>query len=407
MYCKKIKTKSGQVKWECVADGPRNPATGKRNQITRRGKTQKESKSKVLAAVRGLEENGIDSKISGRLTFDAVAQKWYESYKATGIKDSTLLRRRKEINILNKHVAKTPIGEITHYMYQEVIYIVFPDYARNTVKGIHSAANLIFKYAKKNKWIKENPAIDAVVPKKQKTVEEIKQENIEEKYLDHEELEEFLLAVAQYGKEYDLERFYTLAFSGMRPGELCALQKQDLLFETNEIDITKTLYNEKNNMREYELTPPKTYSSVREVAMEPMIMDMLKKVVLKNDKRKMKYRGSHVTHRNITELYHDKDFVFARKNGYPFSTIPLNVRMNELLKRTNIKKAATPHIFRHTHVSMLSEAGADIPTIMKRVGHDDSETTMKIYTHVTSKMKKEAPEKITNLYGNILEKIPF
>ncbi|WP_425325621.1 tyrosine-type recombinase/integrase [Paenibacillus peoriae] len=66
------------------------------------------------------------------------------------------------------------------------------------------------------------------------------------------------------------------------------------------------------------------------------------------------------------------------------------------------KKEATPHIFRHTHISMLSEAGVDLKTIMKRVGHDDPETTLKIYTHVTEKMKKDATEKIRIHFADIL-----
>lgn len=64
--------------------------------------------------------------------------------------------------------------------------------------------------------------------------------------------------------------------------------------------------------------------------------------------------------------------------------------MNRLLRMTSIKKHATPHIFRHTHISMLAEAGVYLTTIMKRVGHDDQETTLNIYTHVTEKMKKNA-----------------
>ncbi|WP_256438758.1 hypothetical protein [Sporosarcina sp. Te-1] len=44
---------------------------------------------------------------------------------------------------------------------------------------------------------------------------------------------------------------------------------------------------------------------------------------------------------------------------------------------------------------------------MARVGHEDIETTMKIYTHVTNKMKKDASDKITNLYGDILQSITF
>lgn len=75
---------------------------------------------------------------------------------------------------------------------------------------------------------------------------------MEEKYLERQELEEFFLATLEHGLKYDKERFYILVFSGMRSGELCALQKQDILFDTNEIWITKTLYNERNNVKEYD-----------------------------------------------------------------------------------------------------------------------------------------------------------
>lgn len=79
--------------------------------------------------------------------------------------------------------------------------------------------------------------------------------------------------------------------------------------------------------------------------------------------------------------------------------------MNRILKKTNIKKPATPHIFRHTHVSMLAEAVTNIDTVMQRVGHEDSSTTRKVYTHVTKKMRKDAPANVTNLYENILKSI--
>ncbi|MEN2765793.1 tyrosine-type recombinase/integrase [Ornithinibacillus xuwenensis] len=404
MYCRQIRIKSGQVRWECVSDGPPK-ANGSRNQITRRGKTMKEAKVKVLDEIKRQEHTQIDSKTAKTFSFESVASQWYDLYKLTGIKKGTLAKRRKEIRILNRHLGKFIIGNITHDLYQKVINQLFEHYESTTLQGIHSAGNMIFKFAKKRKWIIENPASEIVMPKKRKTIDEIKQDSIEEKFLDHDELEEFLLAALNYGLKYDKERFYTLAFSGVRPGELCALQKQDILFETNEIDIVKTLYNENNNMREYELIPPKTYKSVRTVAMERYIMDMLKKIILENDKRKMKYRNKQITYFNETLEYHDADFVFSRLNGYPFTTISLNNRMNRLLKKTKIKKPATPHIFRHTHVSMLAEAGVDLATIMKRVGHEDAKTTMKIYTHVTNKMKKEAPVKISNLYGNILEKV--
>ncbi|WP_242069687.1 tyrosine-type recombinase/integrase [Paenibacillus dendritiformis] len=76
--------------------------------------------------------------------------------------------------------------------------------------------------------------------------------------------------------------------------------------------------------------------------------------------------------------------------------------MERLLKKTSIKKEATPHIFRHTHISMLAEAGVDLKTIMQRVGHDNPDTTLRIYTHVTEKMRKDANERIRIHFADIL-----
>ncbi|MEC0486169.1 tyrosine-type recombinase/integrase [Bacillus glycinifermentans] len=76
--------------------------------------------------------------------------------------------------------------------------------------------------------------------------------------------------------------------------------------------------------------------------------------------------------------------------------------MERLLEKTSIMKHATPHILRHTHISMLTEDGVDLPTIMKRMGYDDIRTTMKIYTHVTEKMKEDASQKVQQTFGSIL-----
>lgn len=400
MRCVEIMLESGEKRWQCVADGPPHPATGKRRQVVRRDKRQSVAKEKVRKAIRQMKFEGVNPQEANALVFSEVAERWYRNYSFTGIKKSTLNKKRKEISHLEKYMSDWVINKITHDMYQEVIFKLAEQYARTSVSGIHSAARMIFKFAKKRSWIREDPTLDIIIPKKPKTVDEIKQENIEEEYLDHHEIEEFLSAAVKYGLKHDKERFYTLAFSGLRPGELCALQKQDLLFDTNQIDVIKTIYSETNNMKDYELTTPKTPGSIRRVEIEPFIMQMLRKVVLENDKNKLK-------HKKLIEDYHDENFVFARDNGYPFYTIALNNRMHRLLKKTSIKKKATPHIFRHTHISMLTEAGVDLDTIMDRVGHEDSATTKKIYTHVTSKMRKEAPVKLTKIYGDVLEKIAF
>ncbi|WP_431814318.1 tyrosine-type recombinase/integrase [Bacillus paralicheniformis] len=331
------------------------------------------------------------------MTFEKLAAEWLQDYALTsGNKNNTIRIRQKEINILNKFMAKKIITEITTREYQKILNdLIEQGYARNTIYGVHTTAGMIFRYAVRVKLLKESPVSGTSVPKKRLTIEDIENNKIEEKYLEKEELEEFLLTVKEFGLDMDLERFYLLAFSGMRSGELCALKWSDLNFETNEIRITKTIYSETNNMKDYELTPPKTPGSIRTIQIEDQIMEMLKD--FQTEQKKIRLRS-----RIPAEDYHNENFVFSRENGYPFLQYNIIARMKRLLEKTSIKKRATPHIFRHTHISMLTEAGVDLPTIMKKVGHDDMKTTMKIYTHVTEKMKKDASQKVQETFGNIL-----
>ena len=399
MHCKKVKTKSGSV-WECVEDGPPNPATGKRRQIRRRGKTRAEAKRRVEEILNSLQDDGIDYRVSTVMTFERVATTWLEVYAATGVKRGSIRIREKEINLLNEYLARAPITDITHYMYQNLLIDLDKrGYARTTISGVNTCANMIFKYAKRNKLIKENPREDAIVPKKKVSIKDLEENSIKESYFESEELDKFLNAVLTVGLDLDKEWFFTLAFSGMRPGELVALKKSDLDFNKNTIRISKTLYSENNNMKEYVLDTTKTNRS-RIIDMDESIMKMLKQLVRSNDLHKIKYR-------TVIEDFHDEDFVFQRKIGYPFLTKNLSDRMKRLLKFSEVEKELTPHSFRHTHISMMTEAGAELSTIMERVGHIDPNTTLKVYTHVTEKMKVTSIKNVTDHHTNILEKLSF
>jgi len=51
---------------------------------------------------------------------------------------------------------------------------------------------------------------------------------------------------------------------------------------------------------------------------------------------------------------------------------------------------------------MMTEAGIDLPTIMQRVGHEDPDTTLKVYTHVTEKMKIKSIDHLTHMNEDLL-----
>ncbi|AJS61610.1 integrase [Paenibacillus sp. IHBB 10380] len=66
-----------------------------------------------------------------------------------------------------------------------------------------------------------------------------------------------------------------------------------------------------------------------------------------------------------------------------------------------LKTNLTPHSLRHTHVSLLAEAGVNLQDIMDRLGHKDDDTAKNVYLHVTKPKKKEASHKFRELMKNL------
>lgn len=394
----KIKANNKQgYKWICTLEGPPDPVTGKRKQIPRRGDSQKEALARAEKALEDFIKLGTDSRTLNKISFEEAGEEWLKDYAKTNVKERTVDVRKDQLKLLYGYYGKVPVSKLTFKHHQNMLNDLDDrGYATTTIKGANVTANLVMKYAIKNKWRLDNPFIDTFVPTKALTVEEIENDPIQEKILEKDELAEFLWAAKEYGLYMDNEIFHLLAFSGMRSGELCALKDTDFFFDTSDIRITKTLYYPKNNMRTYKLTPPKTKGSIRRIGIIDSVMSGLEKHILTLPDRRAGFK-------KVFDDYDDKNFVFGHDNGYPH--IPKNIlnRMERLLAKTSIKKKATPHIFRHTHVSMLAEAQVDLKTIMDRVGHDDAKTTLQIYTHVTHKMKINASEKIKNHFGNIVK----
>ena len=79
-------------------------------------------------------------------------------------------------------------------------------------------------------------------------------------------------------------------------------------------------------------------------------------------------------------------------NGSPLRLAYLNEKLNSLIKKHHLHPI-TIHRLRHTHASLLFEAGASIKEVQERLGHSDIQMTMNIYTHVTDHVKEQTAEK--------------
>lgn len=191
--------------------------------------------------------------------------------------------------------------------------------------------------------------------------------------------EEYKKIIDEILKNIDYKKLGILLglYTGMRIGELCALQFKDIDFKEKCVRVTKTLQRTYNptkdiNPSEIKITSTKTDNSNRTI---PLTEDIVKIVKEMN-------AG-------------DEDYVLTGKNKW---TEPRTFRRfyQNFMKKIGIEPLKF-HSLRHTFASMNIENGADVKTISEILGHSDVDVTLKIYTHTSNKAKRKAVEKFEAL----------
>jgi len=327
------------------------------------------------------------------ITFRDFAKDWIKRYSLQ-VKKGTARIRQNEVNNLQHYFDLIKLKDITKKQYQDTLLdLMARGYAENTIAGIHGTARMIFKKAVELDVIKNDPTQFARPPRKQQTLEDIEKEDEVPRYLEKNDLATFLRFAHDAGLGDDYTIFITLAYTGMRAGELCALKWPDIDFEEHTIRITRTYYNPKNNIQKYDLGPPKTKASKRTIKVSERVIKELELHRARQNKAKMRQR----------DIWHDKDFIFTvdKYPGYPIYIKLIEGRMARLLKLADLQKELTPHSLRHTHTSLLAEADVGLEEIMERLGHTDDDVTRRVYLHVTKDMKKEAALKFDQLMDNL------
>jgi integrase len=397
---KKTKKCSCGAKWYYLVDVGIDPKTGKRKQKKKGGFNTKAEAQEAAALL--IAEITQDAYVEEKnITFEEFAYQWLDIYEASGKpkKPGTIRIRKHEIQRFLDYFAKLKLKDISRKTYQNALKdLKKRGFADNTLDGAHRTGRMIFKKAVEMELIKKDPTEFSYVPKDAKSVEDLENEEEIVKYLEKEELSLFLRMAKRKGLERDYPIFMLLAYTGMRVGELCALKWKDVDFEEGTIAITKTLYNPQNNIRKYRLVTPKTASAKRVIDVDRSVLTLLEKHKGEQNEIHMKYR----------KTYHNQDFVFAKMDenkldylGYPELIKTIENRMRRLLKLARLNEDLTPHSLRHTHTSLLAEAGLSLPEIMERLGHKDDDTTKHVYLHITKSMKKEASRKFARLMENL------
>ncbi|EGP5087770.1 site-specific integrase [Enterococcus faecium] len=374
---KQYQKKNGEKAWYFKTYLGIDPLTGKKRYTTKRGfKTQKEAKIELSRLELELQKAGMP--ISTNTTFKKAAELWLENYKKT-VKESSYSRTK---IIFDKHIypkfGNIKLSKINTAYCQKVVNDWSEKGTSKQYPLFVNYMNKVFKYAINIGLTSDNPTLNLIIPKPQiKTEKKLK-------LYTKEQLELFLSEISQernpYFKSRDYTLFRLLAFSGCRIGEILALTWDNINFKTNEMAIKKTVAR---SDKYYISETPKTKKSNRIIYLDEKTIKQLK--FWKLEQRK------HLFQLGFTKA----NFLFTNDEN----RFTINQAVAE---RYNIyrERAGLPYIglhgFRHTHASMLYEAGADHKEVQERMGHANIKTTMDTYTHITNSKKEETTQKLTN-----------
>ncbi|MDO4902617.1 MAG: site-specific integrase [bacterium] len=371
---KKYELKDGTARYMYHTYLGTDPLTGKRIKACKRGfKTQKEARLAESQLLLKVETEGL-SESHKRMKFSEVYGLWLVHYKNT-VKESTYVRQKAQADL---HIlpifGEYFVDKISVSFCQQQSNLWFNKYAKYA--NFMGTVRAILDYAINLGYLDDNPMRKVIRPRKRQGIIDESEEKAKNFY-SKEELKHFLECAEQEDKELALI-FRILAFTGLRKSELMALRWKDLDLIKATLSVNQTVvYGIDNRML---FQTPKTKKSKRTISLDPVTVQQLKS-----------WRTTKKEEAFPNRLL-DTDLVFSNPEGKPYSFDFINYHLRCLLKKYDLKKI-TPHGFRHTHCSLLFEAGASVKEVQERLGHEDIKTTMNIYAHVTKEIKEQTAQK--------------
>ena len=231
------------------------------------------------------------------------------------------------------------------------------------VWSCHTRIRTALERAEQDGLIRTNPAADCKLPP----------QNIKEmQILTREEMQRFLIQAKEEGY---FELFLLELATGLRRGEVLALQWDDLNFDTGELRVERQIYRANGDLV---VSAPKTKAALRTIVLPPSLVEVLREYRRQVDPRWM--------------------FPSPVKEDSPLDPATCRKRLQTILKHTGCKRVRF-HDLRHLFVTTALESGMNVKTLSVIIGHVSAKTTLNTYTHVTDAMRQSAAAKIDRGIG--------
>lgn len=336
-------------------------------------KAAKEHENMVKAEIK---ENGCIKKQCTK-----TVQQVYMEFLEVGCEKyqaNTIYNTKRDYAKIQTSLQKTPIVKVDYVMLQKYFNSI-SNQGIETNKNIKKALNRVFVHALKMGYISSNPL--ALVDAK----------GIENK-MDHTELldpEDFYNLIDTLKKlDSFLYHAYAIAieisfYTGLRVSEVLALDKSDIDFENDIINVDKKLIYK--GLKKDEFYTTHQMKSKKSKSIIPLATPL---------------RQSLIEWFEINSY----DKTLCDEEGYYINPNVLSMNVKKVAKTLNIDFHF--HMLRHSFITNLVENGVNVKTVQELARHSNINTTMSVYTHIQEEQKKAAINHVfTDIYSKNTPKI--
>lgn len=174
--------------------------------------------------------------------------------------------------------------------------------------------------------------------------------------------------------------FLTAVMTGVRRGELLALQWGDIDWNSNQISVRRSIYRG-------ELVNPKSKNSIRRIVITPILRQALERHRLLGRKSEL-------------------GLMFSQESGLPLDPDNLiNREFKPALDRAGLRRIRF-HDLRHSYASLLISQGENIKFIQSQLGHSSAKTTLDRYGHLMPDLENDAARRLDKtVFGSFVRKL--
>ena len=310
------------------------------------------------------------------MTFGEWLDFWYQNYSKPRLRPKSQLDYE---NSIYRHIipalGKIPLSRLTandlQQFYAQIkksghlirTQVYGEGLSDRMVRACHTRCLTALDRAVVDGLIRVNPAADCKLPP---------QNAKEMQLLSREEMQRFLIQAKEEGY-YEL--FLLELATGLRRGEVLALQWDDLDFEAGALHIQRQVYRANG---ELVVSIPKTKAALRTIVLPLALLGVLEEYRQQVSSRWM--------------------FPSPAKEDLPLDPATVRKRLQTILKHAGCRKVRF-HDLRHLFVTTALENGMDVKTLSTIIGHVSAKTTLNVYTHVTDGMRQTAAAKIDQGIG--------